>query len=113
METLFYIFIAVAVAGAYFIREITQSRDAFEESVQWALDTIRPLTAELINDTYIWCDLQTSQFVAQGKTLEDLGSSLKLLNTKKVYMLGDYVFVHPEYAPVLIEGSGEIESIYK
>ena len=113
MEILFYCLLAGVVFGAYVSKQVNAARVRYEESVQWALDTIRPLSAELINDAYIWYDLQTSQYIAQGKTLEDLGSSLKLLNTKKVYMLDDYVFVYPDYIPVLVEGSGEISVIYK
>lgn len=113
METLFYIFLAAGIFGAYMVRKVNQRRAEIEESVAWALDTIRPLTSELVDGIYIWCDIQSSQFVAQGKTLADLGNALKLLNTKKVYMLGDHVFVYPDYVPVLVEGSSEIEAIYK
>lgn len=113
METLFYIFLALGIVGIYVVSVANRRRAEIEESVAWALDTIRPLTSELVDGTYLWCDLQSSQFVAQGKTMDDLSQALRLLNTKKVYMLGDHVFVYPDYAPVLVEGSGEIATIYK
>lgn len=110
--------LALVISG-YIVFKISQRQTQkiqetrVKDSIEWALSTVRPLTVESVNGVNIWYDLQTDQYIAQGQTLEDLGAALKRLNTKKVYMLGDYVFTQPDYEPILVEGAGEIEVIYR
>ena len=113
METLFLAFAIGAALLIHYVYRKGQEHIATEEAVQWALDVVRPLKYDCVDGIYFWYEMTTSRFVAQGRTVEDLSRALQLLNTKKVYMLGDYVFTAPNYQPVLVEGSSDIEVIYK
>ena len=100
MDTIFYIFVGVALY--ILVRKYVQFSVVVEETEQAARarlnEIIHVVKQEKLGDMYYWYDQDNDQFIAQGRTLDEITDVLKARWNRHIFVISDKeMMIGPEF----------------
>ena len=100
MDTIFYIF--VGIAAYILVRKYVQFSVVVEETEQAARarlnEIVHVVKQEKHGDMYYWYDQDNEQFLAQGRTLNEITDVLKSRWNRHIFVISDKeMMIGPEF----------------
>lgn len=87
-------------------QEKTQAKEIIGNHIDMILHTV---VEEIHNDIHYWFDKEDQEFLAQGKTIEDIVTHIKSRFKDHIFIVKDkYVFAGPDFVPAKFNSEDEI-----
>lgn len=105
METLIFIGVVVSICVSIFfaVQSVNLNKE-IEDTVRSKLDSIiREVNVETHKGITYWFDKENDKFLAQGETLDEIRAVLKQRFPKNIFVLGQNLYVGPEFNPVTLD----------
>jgi hypothetical protein len=108
--TAFWWVVIKAFEGFLSIRKMKEESAELREHLENKLEmTLHNVKQEQHNDVHYWFDEDNDQFLAQGKTFEEVKEHLKARFKDHIFIVGEKdVFVGPEYECVTFDNEDDI-----
>lgn len=87
-----------------FIQGWLEAKNAELEAVVKHIDQlIREVKVEQHGDVIYWFDAENNSFIAQGRTQEEIATTLQKRFPKNVFMHKQELFAGPDFKPILVD----------
>ena len=98
--------VLLALALTYFEYKVQQRN----ETIKYITSRIHEVRVEKNKDVEYWYDNDTNEFLAQGRTKEEIYQIIKARFNGHVFLCDDGVVTGPDYVPIK---APSMESLYK
>jgi hypothetical protein len=97
-----FLLVLVFLAGSLYIQvRMQRAMDKIEKDLRSSVDKmIRDIKVERVGDLCYWFDKENDQFIAQGKTIDEIATVLKQRFPKKIFLAENQIWAGPDFHPL-------------